>query len=41
MIVACSSKNGQVVGFAEVDARPLSVTGKNGGGDSPDIYLYI
>jgi len=31
MIVACSSKNGQVVGFAEVDARPLSVTGKNGG----------
>ena len=31
MIVACSSKNGQVVGFAEVDARPLSVTGNNGG----------
>lgn len=29
MIVACSSKNGEVIGFAEVDARPLGSNKKN------------
>lgn len=36
MIVACDAKNGQVVGFAEVDARPLGIN-KNGGSKNESL----
>ena len=38
MFVACDSKNGQVVGFAEVDARPLG--GNSGGNGINRSYMY-
>ena len=35
MIVACNAKNGEVVGFAEVDARPLGATSSQGTDSAP------
>ncbi|KAL7543113.1 hypothetical protein ACHAXR_013071 [Thalassiosira sp. AJA248-18] len=34
MIVACNAKNGQVIGFAEVDARPLGSSQSGGSTNS-------
>eukprot|EP00571_Detonula_confervacea_P006277 CAMPEP_0172321146 /NCGR_PEP_ID=MMETSP1058-20130122/42479_1 /TAXON_ID=83371 /ORGANISM="Detonula confervacea, Strain CCMP 353" /LENGTH=303 /DNA_ID=CAMNT_0013036575 /DNA_START=228 /DNA_END=1139 /DNA_ORIENTATION=+ len=38
MIVACNAKNGEVVGFAEVDARPLRNDNNGAAADSASKY---